>query len=78
MIVQKYIVLLGERHGKQIWLAYNDAGRISNANYSEAFQYNTHRLAEIALRRVRRTHSFPDAKILGTTVEIESQTGVFA
>lgn len=72
MIVQKYIVLLGERDGKQIWLAYNLAGRIGNANYDQAFRYNTEPAAEIALRKVQQLRAWRGAKIFGTTVEEET------
>ena len=69
-MVQKYVVLLSERDGRQIWLAYNSFGRIGNAKYEEAFRYDTRRQAADALRRVRATgRRWPDAKILGTCVD---------
>ena len=71
-IIQKYIVLLGERDGNQIWLAYNDFGRIGNASYDLAFHYDTWAEAADALRRVRYSgNRWGDAKILGTTVKEE-------
>ena len=71
MIQQRYIVLLGLRNGKQIWLAYDACGRIGNADHSQAFRFNTELAARIALRRERMTGSKWDAaKILGTTVDI--------
>ena len=69
-VIQKFIVFLGERNGKQIWLAYDDAGRIGNAAYQEAFRYDTLVSAEQALQNVRRTVGrFPDAKVMALLVE---------
>lgn len=73
MIEQRYIVLLGLRNGQQIWLAYDAGGRIGNADYSQAFRFDTELAARIALRRERITGSrWSDAEILGTTVDKES------
>jgi hypothetical protein len=67
MMVQKFIVLLDERHGKQVWLAYNTLGRIGNAVFSEAFRYETYEQAKQALASVRRQRNWPNAKVMGTT-----------
>ena len=70
MVVQKYIVLLGERDGKQIWLAYDIGGRLGNASYEQAYRYDTWKQACDALCRVRFTGArWPRAQILGTTVD---------
>ena len=71
MIRQRFVVMLRESQGVQTWLAYDSFGRIGNANFKEAFRYDTHRQAEDALRYVRMTHQWPMAEILGTTEEIE-------
>lgn len=71
MIQQKYIVLLGEHDGKQIWLAYDSIGRIGNATYDQAFRYDSHKQAVYALALVRRQKRWPNAKVMGTTVETE-------
>jgi len=70
MIAQKYIVLLGERNGQQVWLGYDNIGRIGNCEYEQAIRYDTWAQAADALRRVRFTGArWPVAKILGTTVD---------
>tara|TARA_R110000868_G_scaffold14070_7_gene65631 strand:- start:72 stop:299 length:228 start_codon:yes stop_codon:yes gene_type:complete len=74
MIQQKYIVLLGEQYdGKQIWLAYDSIGRIGNATYNQAFRYDSHKQAVYALALVRRQRRWPNAKVMGTTVEIDDK-----
>ena len=71
-IEQRYIVQLGERDGKQIWLAYDACGRIGNSNYAMAFRFDTSWHARMALQRERMTGSrWINAKILGTTVDVE-------
>ena len=69
-MVQRYIVLL-EDSGlrRQIFLGYDSIGRI-NANYLEAFRYDTELAARIALRKVRRDRAWRDAKILGCLEEV--------
>ena len=69
MIVQKYIVMLSETPSMQMFLAYDDLGRIGNATYEQAFRYDTEQQARCALRAVRRIRAFADAKILATCVD---------
>lgn len=68
MIAQKYIVLLSETESSQTWLGYDRLGRIGKATYGEAFRYDSEIQAKQALRKVQMMHSYPNAKILGTTV----------
>jgi len=72
-MVQKYVVLLSEHNdGRQIWLAYDCIGRIGNARHEEAFRYDTHEMARLALRAVRKTgRRYEDAEILATLVEVD-------
>jgi len=67
---QRYVVLLREKP-TQIWLAYDGGGRIGNARHDQAWKYFTHLSAVIALRRERHFHAWPQAKILGTLVEVD-------
>lgn len=68
-IVQRWIVLLGLRAGRQIWLAYDNEGRIGNADYDQAHRYETRREAVNALGKVRKTgQAWPNAEIFGTCV----------
>lgn len=72
VIRQKYIVMLAERNGEQVWLAYDNLGRIGNATYAQAYRYDTWAEAADALRRLRFTGAkWPGAKIMGTTVHVE-------
>ena len=71
MIRQRYVVLLRESGGQQFWLAYDALGRIGNAEFSQAFRYESLFAAEVALKRVQRERRWPDAKIIGTTVEVD-------
>lgn len=67
--IQKWAVRLAIRDGQELWLAYDAAGRIGNANFDQAFRYDTRRAAEIALKRVRRDRDWPNAKIFGVLEE---------
>lgn len=71
MIQQRFIVMLDDtaHTGRQVFLAYNDLGRIGNGKYSEAFRYETHHQASRALAAVRRLRAWPRAKILGTCID---------
>lgn len=73
MIRQRYIVCLGERDGKQIWLAYDSMGRIGNADCEQAWRYETINAAFHALAKVRRERRWPDAEIFGTTVDLSDE-----
>jgi hypothetical protein len=68
-MVQRYIVLLEDRVRGQIFLGYDNIGRI-NANYLQAFRYDTELSARIALRKVRRDRAWCDARILGCLVKV--------
>jgi len=65
---QRYVVLLRETP-TQIWLAYDDLGRIGNAKFHEAFRYVSAHAARMALKAL--PHNWPEAKILGTLVEVD-------
>lgn len=69
---QRYVVLLRDTP-TQVWLAYDAGGRIGNANYNQAFQYETKSLALNALRCIRNIHAWPQARILGTLVEMDDE-----
>ena len=68
--VQRYVVLLRETP-TQLWLAYNDFGRIGNATRYMAWEFDTEAEAKSALARVRRTHNWPQGKIMGVLVEVD-------
>ena len=74
-MVQKYVVLLRDKPGgQQIWLAYDCVGRVGNARHEEAFRYDTHDQARLALRAVRKKgNRWADAEILATLVEEEDR-----
>lgn len=69
MMRQRYVVLLRETIDKQVWLAYNDFGRIGNANYNQAFRFETRDQARWAL--IKLPLKWPDAQVLATLVEID-------
>ena len=64
MMRTRYIVLLRETPDRQIWLAYDAGGRIGNANYAEAFRYNSEHHARMALKAL--PHKWPEAEVLAT------------
>jgi len=64
MKITKYVVLLRQSADKQIWLAYDDFGRIGNATYEMAFRFNSEHHAKMALKQL--PHKWPDAKVLAT------------
>ena len=66
-VVQRFVVLLRDMPDKQIWLGYDDDGRIANATYAMAFRYVSEHEARMALRRL--SHNWLDATILSTLVE---------
>ena len=61
---QRYVILLRETPDKQIWLAYDDLGRIGNAKFHEAFRYVSAHAARMALKAL--PHKWPEAKVLAT------------
>lgn len=71
MVVQKYIVMLDESPTRQVFLAYDDMGRISNASSDLAFQYDSYRQAKAAIAAVRRVRRWPNARVLGVIVEAD-------
>ena len=75
MIKEKWIVLLSKDVdiGKQVWLGYDVFGRIGSASYWEAFRYDSALQATVALAKVRRDRRWPDARVIGTTVEVENK-----
>ena len=66
-MVQRFIVLLRDMPEQQIWLAYDDAGRIVNATYAMAFRWHSEKMARMALKR--QSHNWLDAEIFSTLVE---------
>ena len=66
-MVQRFVVLLRDMPDKQIWLGYDDLGRIANATYKMAFRFVSEHKARTALRRL--SHNWLDAKIFSTLVE---------
>ena len=67
-MVQKYVVCLRSSGDRQIWLAYDNCGRIGNANYHQAFQYDSYNEARVAIKQL--PHRWTEAQILGTLVEV--------
>lgn len=71
-LVQKYFVQLDDR---PVFLAYNAAGRIGNADRDQAFLYDSYDQARWALERVRRERAWPRAKIFGSAVDTSDGSG---
>lgn len=70
MRVQRYIVLLKDDGKTQVWLGYNDLGRIGSCDYKNATRYESWLQAYVALCAVGRVRRWPDAKILATMEEV--------
>lgn len=54
--------MLRQTPDKQIWLAYDNLGRIGNANYDQAFRFNSEHHARMAIKLL--PHKWPQAKVL--------------
>lgn len=67
---QRFVVLLDQTPDRQVWLGYDDGGRIGNCRFAEAFRYESEIDAEIELRRARRAGKrWPRARIWGVVEE---------
>ena len=69
-MITRFVVLLRDTPDRQIWLAYNDGGRIGNATFAMAFRFISRHQANMALRNL--PHKWPEAKIISTLVEEDS------
>lgn len=69
MTKQFYIVQLSEKDGKNLYLAYDNMGRIGNACFQQAIRYDSFSQANNALKAVRRYRRWPQAQIFGVIDE---------
>ena len=66
----KFFVLLIDDGPKQVWLGYNNLGRIGSCDFRNATRYESISEALAALRMVRRERRWASAKVIGTLEEV--------